>query len=165
MVGLLGVCELVPLLVMAFVGGALADFLDRRLLVRGGEFAQAALCGVLLVNALSDEPHLWLLYVVAALIAAVDGLQRPALEAMVPRLVRPDELPAVMALQSLGMQVAQLGGPALAGVLIASIDLTWVYAIDLATFMVSLTCLTLVRSVPPPPDADRPSISSVLAGL
>ena len=39
MVGLLGVCELVPLLVMAFVGGALADYLDRRLLVRGGEFA------------------------------------------------------------------------------------------------------------------------------
>ena len=47
MVGLLGVCELVPLLVMAFVGGALADFLDRRLLVRGGEFARppcAACC-------------------------------------------------------------------------------------------------------------------------
>ena len=84
MVGLLGVCELVPLLVMAFVGGALADYLDRRLLVRGGEFALAALCGVLLVNSLSDEPHLWLLYVVAALTAAVDGLQRPALEAMMP---------------------------------------------------------------------------------
>nr|AEE65510.1 integral membrane protein [uncultured bacterium BAC AB649/1850] len=165
LVGLLGVCELVPLLVMAFVGGALADFLDRRLLVRGGEFAQAALCAVLLINALSDEPHLWLLYVVAALIAAVDGLQRPALEAMVPRLVRPDEIPAVMALQSLGMQVAQLGGPALAGILIASIDLTWVYAIDLATFVVSLVCLTLVRSVPPPPDADRPSVRSVLTGL
>src|SRR4051794_28139621 len=69
MVGLLGVCELVPLLVMAFVGGALADYVDRRLLVRGGEFALAALTGVLLINALSDKPHLWLLYVVAALAA------------------------------------------------------------------------------------------------
>ena len=165
MVGLLGVCELVPLLVMAFVGGALADFLDRRLLVRGGEFAQAALCAVLLLNALSDEPHLWLLYVVAALMASVDGLQRPALEAMVPRLVRPEEIPATMALQSLGMQTAQLGGPALAGILIASIDLEWVYAFDLATFAVSLVCLTLVRAVPPPPDADRPSLRTVLTGL
>ena len=162
MVGLLGVCELVPLLVMAFVGGALADFLDRRLLVRGGEFALAALCGVLLLNALSDKPHLWLLYVVAALTASVDGLQRPALEAMVPRLVQPAEIPATMALQSLGMQVAQLGGPALAGVLIATVDLDWVYAFDLATFAVSLICLTLVRAVPPPPDADRPSLRSVV---
>ena len=165
LVGLLGVCELVPLLVMAFVGGALADFLDRRLLVRGAEFAQAALCGVLLVNALSDEPHLWLLYVVAALIAAVEGLQHPALEAMVPRLVRPDEIPATMALQSLGMQIAQIGGPALAGVLIGTIDLEWVYAFDLATFAVSLVCLTLVRAVPPPPDPDRPSVRSVITGL
>ena len=164
-VGLLGVCELVPLLLMAFVGGALADFLDRRLLVRGGELALAALCGVLLVNALSHRPHLWLLYVVAAMTAAIDGIQRPALEAMVPRLVTPEEIPATSALQSLGSIAAQLGGPAVAGILIATIDLAWVYAFDLATFAVSLICLTLVRAVPPPPDADRPSIRSVVTGL
>src|SRR3954468_2802959 len=165
MVGLLGACELVPLLVMAFVGGALADYLDRRLLVRGGEFALAALSAVLLVNALSAAPHLWLLYVVAALTASVDGLQRPAVEAMVPRLVEPEQIPATMALQSLGMQIAQLGGPALAGLLIAAVDLAWVYAFDLLTFAVSLTCLTLVRAVPPPPDADRPSLRAVVTGL
>jgi len=133
-VGLLGVCELVPLLLMAFVGGALADFLDRRLLVRGGELA-------------------------------LDGIQRPALEAMVPRLVTPEEIPATSALQSLGSIAAQLGGPAVAGILIATIDLAWVYAFDLITFAVSLICLTLVRAVPPPPDADRPSIRSVITGL
>jgi MFS family permease len=165
MVGLLGVCELVPILVMGFVGGALADFLDRRLLVRGGEFALAALCAILLINSLSDRPHLWLLYAVAALTAAVDGVQRPALEAMVPRLVTPEEIPATSALQSLGMQVAQLAGPALAGILIATVDLAWVYAFDLATFAVSVTCLTLVNAVPPPPAADRPSIRSVITGL
>jgi MFS family permease len=165
MVGLLGVCELVPLLVMGFVGGALADFMDRRVLVRGGEFALAALSAVLLVNALSDRPHLWLLYLVAALSAAIDGVQRPALEAMIPRLVTPAEIPATSALNSLGMQVAQLGGPALAGILIATVDLTWVYAFDLATFAVSLICLSLVKAVPPPPDADRPSIRSVITGL
>ncbi|HEY0001797.1 MAG TPA: MFS transporter [Actinoplanes sp.] len=165
MVGLLGVCELAPLLIMAFVGGALADYLDRRLLVRGAEFALAALCGVLLVNALSEKPHLWLLYLVAALTASVDGLQRPALEAMVPRLVEPEQLPAVMSLQSLSMQGAQLGGPALAGLLLATVDLQWVYAFDLLTFAVSLVCLTLVRAVPPPPAADRPSIRAVVTGL
>jgi MFS family permease len=164
-VGLLGVCELVPLLVMSFVGGALADYVDRRLLVRGGELALALLCGVLLVNALADRPHLWLLYLVAAVTAAIDGVQRPALEAMVPRLVQPAEIPAVSALQSLGYQVAQLAGPALAGILIASTSLIWVYAFDLVTFVVSVTCLTLVRAVPPPPDADRPSLRSVVTGL
>ena len=165
MVGLLGVCELVPLLVMGFVGGALADFLDRRLLVRGGEVALAALTAALLVNALSARPHLWLLYTVAAFAAAVDGVQRPALEAMIPRLVRPDQLPATFALTALSGQIAQLGGPALAGVLIATVDLVWVYAFDLATFAVSLICLTLVTAVPPPPDPDRPSIGAIATGV
>jgi MFS family permease len=165
LVGLLGVAELVPLLLMAFVGGALADYLDRRLLVLGGEVALTLLTGVLLVNATLDEPRLWLLYVVAGLSAAVDGVQRPAMEALTPRVVAPAEIPAAGALGSLRMQVAQLAGPGLAGVLIASAELPWVYAIDLATFAVSLLLLLGLRAVPPPPDADRPSLRSVAGGL
>ncbi|GIF15163.1 MFS transporter [Actinoplanes teichomyceticus] len=165
MVGLIGVCELAPILIMAFVGGALADYLDRRLLVRGSEAALALICGLLLINSLSDEPHLWLLYVCAFLTAAVAGLQRPAMGAMLPRLVKADQLPAAMALQSLSMQFSQLVGPSLAGILIASLDLAWVYTFDLLTFAVSLVCLTMVKSVPPPPAADRPSLNSVLTGL
>ncbi|BCB90875.1 MFS transporter [Phytohabitans suffuscus] len=165
LVGLLGICELVPLLVMAFVGGALADYLDRRALVLGAEVAFTALCGVLLVNALLDEPHLWLLYVVAGLTASIDGIQRPAMEGLTPRVVTADEIPAASALNGLRMQIAQLAGPALAGLLIASIDLAWVYAVDLATFAFSLVCLALIRAVPPPPAAERPSLRSVVTGV
>jgi MFS family permease len=165
LVGLLGLCELVPLLFMAFVGGALADYVDRRRLVLGAEVAFTLLTGVLLVNTLTGRPTLWLLFVVAGLTTAIDGVARPALEGLTPRIVTPEEIPAASALSSLRMQVASLGGPALAGVLIASVGLGWVYAIDLATFAVSLTCLALVRAVPPPPDADRPSLRSVLTGL
>ena len=50
LVGLMGVCELVPLLFMAFVGGALADYLDRRLLIILGELAFTALTGALLAQ-------------------------------------------------------------------------------------------------------------------
>jgi MFS family permease len=165
MVGLIGVCELLPLIFMSFVGGALADYIDRRLLVLGSEAALALICGILLINSLSDEPNLWLLYVAAFLTAAVAGLQRPALQAMVPRLVKPEELPATMSLQSLSMQFAQLAGMPLAGILLATFDLAWVYAFDLLTFAVSLICLALVKAVPPPVAADRPSLKSVVTGL
>jgi len=150
---------------MAFVGGALADYVDRRRLVIFGELAFTALTGLLLVNALLGSPQLWLLFVVAALSTAVDGLQRPALDAIVPRLVPPGQIPAATVLNSFRMNVASLAGPAIAGVLLASVDIAWVFAIDLGTFAVSLVCLAFLKAVPPPPAPQRPSLHSAVAGL
>jgi MFS family permease len=165
LVGLLGVCELVPLLFMAFVGGALADYVDRRRLIIVGELVFTVLTGALLVNALLGKPQLWLLFVIAALTTAVDGLQRPALDAIIPRLVAPQQIAAASVLNSLRMNIASLAGPAIAGLLLANVDIAWVFAIDLATFAVSLGCLAMVRSVPPPLVADRPSLRSAVDGL
>ena len=165
LVGVLGLCELVPLLFMAFVGGALADYVDRRRLVIFGELAFTVLTGVLLANALLGKPQLWILFAIAALSTAIDGLQRPALDAIIPRLVPPTQIPAASVLNSLRMNIASLAGPALAGVLLATVDIAWVFAIDLGTFAVSLVCLALVRSVPPPQAPERPSLRSAIAGL
>jgi MFS family permease len=164
-VGALGACELLPLLFMTFVGGALADYLDRSRLVLAGEVAMTVLTGALLVNTFAGRPNLWVLFVVAGLTATVDGIQRPALEGLTPRLVPAEQIPAAGALNELRMVTASLGGPALAGLVIAAAGLRWVYALDLATFAFSLACLALMRRVPPPPAADRPSLRSVLTGL
>jgi MFS family permease len=162
-VGWLGVAELIPLLVTAFVGGALADFVDRRKLVIASELAFTLITLVLVFNASGGE--LWPLYVVAALSTSVDGIQRPALDALQPRLVPPDQLAAAGALGSIRAYSAGLAGPALAGVLLGTTSLEFVYLIDFVTFVISLLCLWRVRAVPPPIAAERPSIRSVAAGL
>ncbi len=164
-VGLFGVVQLVPLLALAFLGGALADALDRRRLVRLTELALALLSATLLANALLPHPQLWLLYVVAALAAGLDALQRPSLEAMLPRLVEREELTAAGALEELRGTLGMVLGPAAAGLLIATIGLPSTYGVDVATFVLSLLALRLMRSVPPPADADRPSVRRVLEGL
>ena len=56
-------------------------------------------CGLLALDALLPVPRVWLLYVAAAIMSALNGLQRPSLEAMTPRLVDAGELPAAAALQ------------------------------------------------------------------
>ncbi len=164
-VGLLGLCELGPILIMAFVGGALADYLDRRRLVLLSELALTVITGVLLFNATLQRPALWVLYLCAGLGAGIDGVQRPALDSMIPRLIQPEEIPAAAALGSLRMNIGAVAGPAVAGVLIAAVPLSWVYAVDVATFAFSLAMLAMMRAVPPPPDADRPSLHSVIEGL
>jgi MFS family permease len=97
--------------------------------------------------------------------AALDGLQRPSLEALAPRLVERDELPAEGALSSFRMTLGMVIGPLLAGLLIATGGLPAAYGFDLATFAVSVVCLALMRAVPPPPDAHRPSLAGVGEGF
>ncbi len=164
-VGLLSLFELGPLLLTALVGGALADAVDRRAMVRLTEAGLALTSLGLFANALLPHPSVWVLFCAAALMAALDGLQRPSLEALVPRLVTRDELPGASALQSLRGNAGQLAGPAIGGLLIAGAGLPAAYLVDTTSFAASLVTLGLLRAIPPPPDADRASLRGIVEGL
>jgi MFS family permease len=163
-VGLLSFAELVPLVATALLGGALADAVDRRRLIR---LCQLFLCGsgaALALNAAAWH-QLWLLFLLAVLSTGLYGLQRPSLEALVPVLVRRDELPAAAALTGLLGNAVSLAGPLLGGVAIAAGGLPVAYLADSAACVVALLAFSRMRATPPPPDAARPSLSSVRAGL
>ncbi|MFL6255708.1 MAG: MFS transporter [Pyrinomonadaceae bacterium] len=163
--GLLGVAEFVPIVLMSFVGGALADAVDRRRMVRFTEALLALGTLVLVLNSLLAEPRVWVLFFCAALFAALNGLQRPSLDALVPRLVAPEQLPAALALRSLGATVSMIGGPAVGGLLVVALGPAVNYSIDFLTFAASLAALCLMRAVPPPAGAERPSLRSIAEGL
>ncbi len=146
-VGLLGVAEFVPILLMAFVGGALADAVDRRRMVRLTELLLAAGSGVLVINSLLPNPQVWVLFVCAAAFATLNGLQRPSLEALAPRLLPPEQIPAAIALNSLGRTVGGVAGPALGGFLAATAGTAFTYSIDLITFAISLVALWMMSAV------------------
>ncbi len=164
-VGALGVCEFVPIVTVALVSGALADAVDRRTLVRVSELGSAVVVAALLANSLLGDPQVWVLFVCAALLAGFYALLRPPLDALVPRIVPREQLKAAMALEWLRSDVGMIAGPAIGGVLIAAFDVPVTYGIDVATFLVSLGFLSLMRASPPPPDADAPSLRSIAEGL
>ena len=163
--GMLGVAEFVPIFVMAFVGGALADAVDRRRMVRVTEALLALGTLLLVANSLLERPRVWVLFFCAALFAALNGLQRPSLDALVPRLVPADQLPAALALRSLSATVSMIGGPALGGLLVVAAGPAATYSLDFLTFAASLAALWAMRAVPPPAGADRPSLRSIAEGL
>ena len=163
-VGLIGLAELVPLLGTALLGGALADAHDRRRLVLLADTTLLLLSLVLVANALLAEPRVWVLFAVAAGMSAASGLQRPPLDAMLPRLVPREDLAAASALDGFSHTAAQIAGPALAGVLIATAGLSATYAVDAASFLVSLAAMARMRAMPPPPEAAPPSLARIRAG-
>jgi MFS family permease len=125
----------------------------------------AACAGILVLNSSLWEPQVWVLFVVGAAMAGLEGIQRPPLDALVPRLVDREELTAASALDSFRRNVGWVVGPAVAGVLIAVFGLPVTYLIDVATFGVSLLALGLMRAVPPPPGAEQPSLRGVVEGF
>jgi MFS family permease len=116
-------------------------------------------------NATLSHPALWLIFAVALLWGSLDALQRPSLDGLLPRLVDRDELPAAGALSSLRGTVGMIAGPATGGILIAVAGLPATYLVDVATFLVGLGCLAMMRAVPPPVDAERPSLRRVVEGI
>ena len=164
-VGLLGIIELVPLVVFGLYGGALADHVDRRRLMVGTGMAQALLTSVLMLNAFLPDPRVWLIYLLGALLSAAQSLQRPSREALIPRTVRHDQLPAAVSLSSLGMQVGLLAGPALGGVLIKAVGVGWCFAIDVAGLVTATTLFALLRPYPARDRSNPPSLSGILDGL
>jgi MFS family permease len=165
LVGTLGLVELAALVGFAMLGGALADAADRRSMVLLSEVGLMIGSLLLAGNSLLSFTLLWPIFAIAALQGALDAMQRPSLDAMLPRLVDRDELPAAAALGSLRGTLGMIAGPALAGVLVAVAGLPITYLVDVATFVVGLVCLALMRAVPPPIDAERPSIRRVLEGI
>jgi MFS family permease len=164
-VGCLGLAELGPLLLTAFLGGALADAVDRRRLVLWTEAALAVGSGLLAVYALLDAPPVAPLYLAAGLMSALGGLQRPSLDALTPRFVDRAEIPAAAALSMLRGSVGMIAGPALAGMTIASLGLSATYAADFLSYLLSLVAFRMIRAVPPPEGTSGPSLAGILEGF
>ena len=101
-VGALGIVEIVPLVVFGLYGGALADHVDRRLLLVVTGIAQVLLMVGLMANAFLATPRLWVIYVLGELLAAAGSMQRPSREALLAQVIRHDQITAAIAVSSLG---------------------------------------------------------------
>ncbi|MEU8540797.1 MFS transporter [Streptomyces sp. NPDC048717] len=163
-VGAMGAVELVPLVVFGLYGGALADAVDRRKVIMATEAGLGLLALVLLLNALLPHPLLWPLYVVAGAVSALTGLQRPALDSLLARIVRHEHQTAAAALNSLRWQVGSIAGPSLAGLMVAYAGHAAAYAVTVAGYLVSLLLCRGLAPAPAAHDADKPSLRGIAEG-
>ncbi len=157
--------QLIPILIFALGAGTLVDALDRRrvLLVTQTGLALCSLALVLL--SLSGEPPLIALFAVAFVAAGLSSVDQPARASSIPRLVPPIRLPAAIALNQLNFQAASIVGPALGGILIATVGLTGAYAVDLISFLAALGAVFAIAPLPPLAAVQRPGLGAIREGL
>ena len=159
--GLLGAVELLPLVTMSLLGGALADRTDRRRLLLGVQVGVAAAATILALLSAGGEPPLWSLYVLGGALAGFGAVQSLLRGAFVPNVVAPELLKSALAL-SFGLnQVMYVVGPALGGIVIGVWGVEAAYAIDAATCVAMVSAalaLSPQRPVGVDLAAERPSI-------
>jgi MFS family permease len=164
-VGISGLVELIPLIIFGLYGGVLADAVDRKKMIWLTEAAAGILSLTLLLNALSADPNLYLIYFVGAAFAAVNGLHGPSADAILPRVVGHKDIPSATALMSLRRQFGIIVGPTIGGLLIASSGVSLAFAVDIGTYVISLALLLRVRKVPPSHEAEKPSLAALWEGV
>ena len=164
-VGMLTLADSVGMLGGLLAGGMLADRHDRRVLMLATRAPLALLAAMLMVNSLLPHPLLWAVYLLVTAVGALSGLGSPASTAAMPALVRPDRLAAAAALGAMSGQLGNLGGPALAGALIAGPGLASCYGIDAACFAVFGLTAWFIGPLPPTVRAGRPGLRSMAQGF
>jgi MFS family permease len=164
-VGLLGVIEIGPLIIFGLYGGVLADSVDRKKMVWGTEAGALVCVLLLLANSWFWDPKVIVIYLVAGLFAVVDGLQRPSMDAMLPRLVSHEDLPSASALLTLRWQVGVIIGPTIGGIIFSTMSVSAGFLVDIATYVLSLIFLARVRSIPPSKEAEKPSLAALFDGV
>jgi MFS family permease len=119
----------------------------------------------LLFNSLLAEPSVIAIYIGAALFACVDGLQRPSMGAILPRLVSHEDLPSATNLLTLRWQIGFILGPTLGGIIFSTFSISVGYGFDIATYLISLIFLARVRNIPPSKESEKPSLAALLEGV
>ncbi|MGW3939681.1 MFS transporter [Streptomyces phaeochromogenes] len=148
-IGLVSLARALPVVVGVLIGGVLADRHDRRLLMLATRLPLTLVSAALAVNALLQEPRLWVIYAATALTGLLAGLGGPAMMAAIPALVGTERLAAAGALTAASAQFAALLGPAVGGLLVAGPGLAACFAVDAAGFLVFSAAVYFVRPLPP----------------
>jgi MFS family permease len=140
--------QTIPLVLFLVIGGTIADRLPRRAVMLASDTARCATQGVLAGLLISGHAELWHLLVLQFLGGTATAFFLPAVSGLTPQVVPPDHLQEANALRSLASSAGNIGGPALAGVLVAVAGPGWALAVDAGSFAVSALALASLRLPP-----------------
>jgi MFS family permease len=166
-VGLVGMAQLLPLVVLGLFGGAMSDSYDRRTIGFVSAVGMAGSSVLLLIQAVQGNQEVWPLYLFVAMSSGFYAVGNPARQAIIPRIVPKEQLQAANSLSFLTWNIGFTIGPLLGGVLIATTgDVAVAYAIDAIAFTVMMWAMWSLPKLPPMEGAPlKPNLSSVKEGL
>ncbi|SDZ35191.1 Predicted arabinose efflux permease, MFS family [Asanoa ishikariensis] len=146
LVSLVQTASMLPIVLLALPSGALADTFDRRRMLITVQAAQCAVAVLLAALTAADRMPPALLLTLTFALGAGQALTVPAWQAVIPELVPRSQLPAASALGAISQNLARAIGPAIAGLVIATLGVAAVFALNAVSFVVFAAVLLWWRT-------------------
>lgn len=162
--GLIGLAQFVPQLLLTLVAGHVADQYNRRVIVIVCRLVLAGTMGGLVYANLSGQLSPAIIYVCGALMGATRAFESPATQALLPNLITPDQFPRALALTSGTREATVIAGPALGG-LVYLIGASWLYGASVVFFLVSALVLLSLQYEYQAPRKEPASLKSLFSGI
>lgn len=138
--------QFLPVMLLSLIGGAVADRFPRRRLMLLTQTLGAVQATVLGVLCATDTISIWHIYLLAMSLGVINALDAPLRQAFLGELVAPVYLPNAIAMGSLAQNLGRIIGPALAGVVIATLGVAVAYFLNALTFIAMLAALATLRT-------------------
>lgn len=166
-VGIATALQFLPFLIITPWAGVLADRFSRRTLMIWAHVGLTTTALVLMLALLTNTASVAVVFVLAAITGVMAAIDQPSRQAMVGQLVGADHLANAVALNAVAFNLARIGGPAVAGLLIASTGLPVVIGVIAAVFAVALSAIVSIRHIPvvQRPGHDRTTLADGIAFL
>lgn len=139
--GLISGVEFIFIFFSSLLGGVLADRFEKRKILIWAEIGLSIIPLGLAANSYFGTPNLSAIFVLAAMASFLGGIHRPALEALTPRLVSPDEIAKISALSPMRHILTTILSPMIGGFAMVSLGAFVTYLFDAVSFFISLLFL------------------------
>jgi MFS family permease len=151
----------IPMVVFLLWGGVIADRISRALIIRLSNLASALTQGAVAYLVLSGQAELWMIIVLEAVNGTTAAVSLPAMDGLVPQLVRREQLQATNALLSMSRGVLAVLGPSTAALLVVTVGPGWALAVDAMTWLAAAALTIRVKIPAREPRAGGPKPSTL----
>jgi MFS family permease len=144
--GITAALQFGPVLVLGPFGGLLADRFDKRKLLLATQTAFTAQALALGILVATGSARLWMVWALAFVMGAINSVDNPARQSFLVELVGPEDLANAVGLNSVTNNASRIVGPAIAGILIVTVGMSWTFMLNAASFFAVLAALWAMRS-------------------
>jgi len=136
----------IPIFLFSLIGGVVADRAERRKILLGSQYVQMASATILTVLVATGHVHVWHMLCLSFVSGLAQAFGGPAYQALIPTLVKREDMPNAIALNSIQFNMAVTIGPALAGEALAKLGEQWCFGLNALSFLAPIISLSMITA-------------------